>query len=184
MRILYRIRQAWQAGIVNPRPSDLSQLTGILTPPMLEIFNRQKPFEKAHSIQVYQQLVRTGEKCEDLLIAALLHDIGKIRFPLHLWERAVIVLFRSLFPDASRNWGTGEPAGWRRPFVVAENHPVWGKEIALQAGVSPLTATIIERHQEPRVFSNNGRVNITGDQDQNSEVDLLVYKLQMLDHQN
>ena len=184
MRILYRIRQAWRAAVVKPRPSDEFLVNKMLTPSMVAKFNQLKPYDQAHSIHIYHRLVQAGEIQNDLLVAALLHDIGKICYPLSLWERVVIVVFNSLFPGASQNWGKGDPSSWRRPFVVAENHPAWGSKIALEAGASPLAATIIDRHQDPVAFSKNGKANLAGDQDQISDVDFLVYKLQLFDHRN
>jgi hypothetical protein len=40
-------------------------------------------------------------------------------------------------------------SSWQRPFIVASQHPRWGAELAIEAGVTPLTANLIRRHQEP-----------------------------------
>lgn len=84
----------------------------------------------------------------DLWVAALLHDVGKIRYPLNLWERIEVVLFNSMMPGKAQDWGQAEPVGWRKPFVVALQHPGWGADLAERAGATPMTVALIRRHQE------------------------------------
>ena len=43
---------------------------------------------------------------------------------------------------------TPEPHGWRRPFVIYRHHMEIGASRATQAGCSPLTVSLIRRHQE------------------------------------
>ena len=38
--------------------------------------------------------------------------------------------------------------GWRRTFIVAEQHPAWGAALAAEAGASPRLVTLIRLHQE------------------------------------
>ena len=110
---------------------------------------KMQPNEQAHSLHIFRQLLAEGEESRDLLTAALLHDVGKSRFPLHLWERVLVVLGHTLAPSWVERWGEGEPYGWRRPFVVAVKHPIWGAELASEAGASPLAVSLIRRHQAP-----------------------------------
>jgi len=42
-----------------------------------------------------------------------------------------------------------EIRGWRRAFVVGEQHPAWGARLAAEAGASPCTVALIRLHQEP-----------------------------------
>ena len=82
---------------------------------------------------VWRRLVDQDEHNPDLLAAALLHDVGKSRFPLRLWERVLIVSLKAFFPDRATRWGVGAAKGWRRALVVAAQHPTWGAEMARQA---------------------------------------------------
>ena len=159
-RILYRTRQFWRALGANPAPEDLKRVRSVLNPGLMALFLRLSPAEQAHSISVFNKLVENGESHLELLQAALLHDVGKSRFPLRLWERVAIVLGKAAFPQRSHSWGSLPPEGWppaagwkilhglRRPFVVARQHPNWGADMVTQAGGSSLTVTLIRRHQD------------------------------------
>jgi hypothetical protein len=123
-----------------------------------------QPSEQTHSLQVCKELLSVTDKDHlpqqwDLLVAALLHDVGKSRRPLRAYERVMIVLGHALFPDIVNRWG-GEDVKidddnrdvtrltWLKIlFVVAEQHPCWGASLAAEAGVSPLTASLSRHHQ-------------------------------------
>ncbi|HJW91299.1 MAG TPA: HD domain-containing protein [Anaerolineales bacterium] len=147
-RLFYRTRQFWQALWWAPAREDLKQLRSTLPPEMMALFHQLQPGEQAHSLLVWRRLVDQDEHNPDLLAAALLHDVGKSRFPLRLWERVLIVSLKAFFPDWATRWGVGAAKGWRRALVVAAQHPTWGAEMARQAGASARTQELIRRHQE------------------------------------
>ena len=158
--IVYRIRQFWLAVHGAPDPGDLALARSILTPQQMELFQQMQLNEQAHSLQVCKRLAQqkegeSGDERECLLVAALLHDVGKNRQPLSLLERVEIVVAHALLPEKSKAWGAlppgdaaGQKSGWRRPFVTAEHHAVWGAKMATAAGASPLAVALIRRHQE------------------------------------
>ena len=150
-RILYRTRQFWLSILAEPAPEELQIAYRYLNPEQREIFEKMQPGEQAHSLKVLRTIIAQGENHPDLYKAALLHDVGKSRFPLKWWERVFIVLVKSVRPDWAKRWGKepGLDSFWRRAFVVAEQHPAWGAEIAARAGVSPLAVSLIRRHQDP-----------------------------------
>jgi hypothetical protein len=147
-RISYRSRQFWHALTAIPAAEDLIQIRQILAPGEFALFKMLQPAEQVHALNVFQILVRSGVNSPDLLKSALLHDVGKTRIHLHLWERILIVLARKFIPRAVQRWGQGEARGWRRPFVVAEQHANWGAEMSVRAGSPPLTVVLIRRHQD------------------------------------
>jgi hypothetical protein len=153
-RILYRTRQFWQILRIAPSKDELDRARSRLTPAQLALFLRMQPGEQSHSLRVYSKLVEAGESDPDLLAAALLHDSGKIRYPLSLGERAWIVIGKALFPNQARGWSQEEIQGpkravfWKRPFIVAERHPDWGADLVSKAGASNRTIALIRRHQE------------------------------------
>lgn len=152
-RVLYRARQFWNALFSAPSLAELETLNPLLDPAQMALFCQMHRSEQAHSIQVMRAvMVASGrihvEQRKYLLQAALLHDVGKSRHPLRLWERVIIVLANAFTPGRVQDWGEGEPRGWRRAFVIARQHPVWGAQMAADVGASPLTVTLIQRHQE------------------------------------
>lgn len=164
----YRARQFWAALRATPDPANLQMAQTYLTARQMKLFESMQPSEQAHSLQVFKQLydqaVQDPAQMEkdypDLLVAALLHDVGKSCQPLHLWERVLIVLGRAFFPRQARQWGQPRVAveagtrgkqpwlEWRRPFIIAEQHPRWGAELAADAGASPLAISLILHHQQ------------------------------------
>jgi hypothetical protein len=147
-RLAYRSRQFWNALLGPPRRVESEALLPHLTPAQITLFRRMQPSEQAHAVQTLERLKAAGQTDPDLLTAALLHDVGKILYPLSLFERVIIVLGKHFSRRSARRWGQGKPAGFRRPFVVAAQHPGWGADLAEQAGASRRTVDLIRRHQE------------------------------------
>jgi len=153
-RLFYRTRQFWMALKPATPLADLEIVATFLNGEQLALFQCMQPNEEAHSLRVLQALLERGERDKDLCVAALLHDVGKIRYPLRLWDRVWIVLVQAVFPGSMQRWGQeGDgrletAAWWRKAFVVAAQHPQWGSEMAAAVGASPLAATLIRRHQE------------------------------------
>jgi hypothetical protein len=64
-----------------------------------------------------------------------------------LWERVIVVLAEHFLPIRAERWAQEEtPRGWRRGFVIRRLHPVWGAELAAQAGATPRTVALIRQH--------------------------------------
>jgi len=141
-----RLRQGLRALRAWVRPPDRSRAAPYLSPPLFSVFEMMRAGEAQHSLNVLDTLRARGESDPALLAAALLHDCGKAQQPYWLWERALIVIARKLFPSRLERWGGGEPRGWRRPFVVNRQHPVWGAALVTTAGADPLTIELIANH--------------------------------------
>jgi hypothetical protein len=173
MGFMYRARQFWRALTAAPDAESLRRARSILSPELWVLFSSLRPSEQAHSLSVFRQLIEENETDADLLTAALLHDVGKSRYPLPLWERMAIVLGRNAFPEQARRWGRAKPSGWRRPFVIAEQHAGWGGEMAAQAGASEMVQSLIRRHQEIVMISSTASLE-----------DRLLSRLQRFDNES
>jgi hypothetical protein len=156
VRILYRVRQFWRMVFEKPDASELEQVQAILSAEQMVLFMEMQPGEKNHALTMYHRLVEQDENNPDLLVAALLHDVGKTRYTLNLLERAMVVLARAAISGQARQWGNPPQnawealPGWQKPFVVAEQHAAWGVELAHDTGISALTETLIRNHHHPK----------------------------------
>jgi len=182
----YRLGQFFQALTARQlAPSELEEIDSILTPTQQTLFRRMCTNDQRHSLQVLQTLIKMGEMNRDLLTAALLHDVGKSPYPLRLWERPVVVLIRRFRPATAVRWGDPmgkEPRGWKRPFIIYEQHPDWGAEMANAAGCSPLTTWLIRWHQG--WSERGGKQEFSNFSDTNSSAPDLLRALQRADNAN
>ncbi len=152
MRIIYRAHQFWRTVFLKTNLSELSIARDRLTPEQWALFTQMQPAEQAHALRMLHKLLDQGENQPDLLLAALLHDVGKLYFRMNPIERALVVIVQAFFPGFTKRWGA-IPAGgwealprWHKAFVVAEHHAEWGAQLAHQAGLSPLAETLIRQH--------------------------------------
>jgi hypothetical protein len=172
--IFYRLEQFWLAlRAVAPSDNQLAPAREVLNPAQMKLFTRMQSSEQIHSLRVIGTLQAEGQTNPDLLVAALLHDIGKIRYPLRLWERIFIVLGKTFLPDRVKSWGDGTRRRWARPFEVAQQHPLWGAQLAQDAGATPLAVSLIRRHQNDIPHENTSSLE-----------DHLLYLLQRADNQH
>ena len=146
---LYRVRQFLGALLARVSSEELRQADEVLPPGAQALFRKMSVPDQRHSLNVMRTLRRAGHSEVDLLAAALLHDVGKADAKIHSWHRAIIVLSRRFAPGLLAWLTHGEPRGVRRPFVIHRQHMEIGAQWAAQAGCSPLTVSLIRRHQEP-----------------------------------
>lgn len=172
MGLAYRIRQLRNNLTAGPLTAGArAEIVEQLTPAERDLFFRFTHADQWHSYRVLRTLREAGYNHPDLLTAALLHDVGKIRCPLSIWDRTFIVVGGALFPTRADRWAGGSLDSWRRPFVARAQHPAWGAEMAIEAGVRPAVVEMIRRHQD----------RTTGDE---NETDRLLAILQWADDQN
>lgn len=149
MGIAYRLRQLRENLTAGPlTAAAAAEVDALLTPAERELFDRFSAADQWHSVRVLHTLREAGYNNPDLAAAALLHDVGKTRYPLSAWDRTVIVVVQTIMPGRAAAWGDGPGEGWRRPFVVRSRHPAWGAEMAEKAGAREPVVDLIRRHQD------------------------------------
>ncbi len=147
-----RIQQGLRALFAFARPVDLDLAARVLTPEQLRLFRRMRRAEQLHSLNVLRSVQAQGSTPvpPDLAVAALLHDVGKSRYPLALWQKTVAVLVRAFAPRVFDRLSTGDPRSLiNRPFAVYVHHPAWSAELAEQVGTSSGAVWLIAQHQQP-----------------------------------
>ena len=148
MSALHRLDQGLRALAAWTRPVDDALAERHLPPELAALYRRMRRSERQHSLRVLRRLLDAGQTHPDLLAAALLHDLGKIRTAFYLPEKVLVVLVKVFAPRYYWRWGSGSARGWRRPFAVSVQHPAWGADLVAGAGGSPRTVELIRRHQD------------------------------------
>ncbi len=163
MHLPYRLRQLRQILTAGPLPSEArDEIAGVLSTQERDLFYRFTNADQWHSLRVLRTLRDAGYNHPDLQAAALLHDIGKTKYPLTAWERSAIVMGQALFPASAEKWGRDSLESWQRPFVVRANHPEWGAQMAAAAGSRPGVVDLIRRHQDQLDAEHNDGNKLLG----------------------
>lgn len=154
MPALYRVRQFVGAVGAWFRASESDQVvaSAYLSPPMMSLFEAMPRYDRQHALKVLRTLQEKGHAEPDLLVAALLHDVGKSAGRgggLRLWHRVATVLLRAFWPSFFEQLGKERPGNWRYPFFVQQHHAALGAELARQAGCSVVAVELIRRHEDP-----------------------------------
>jgi hypothetical protein len=151
MTPLYRMTQGVRALLAFTQDVDYTLPERYLSPGLLRVFRQMQRNEQLHSVRVLESvLAQQPETPHDLAVAALMHDSGKVRYPLSVYGKTVAVLVRRLFPVLYRYASERDPrrAVWARPCVVAVYHPMWGADILRQHDAPERAVWLVEHHQE------------------------------------
>ena len=100
--IAYRLRQVHQQlGFVAPlTKEDCKEVARVLpSPAAFSLFRAMSPADQQHALRVCRGLQARGCTNEDMLAAALLHDVGKAQGRVPFWTRPAIVLGKKLAPQ-------------------------------------------------------------------------------------
>ena len=143
---LYRVSQFYRSLTEQPAREDLERAETLLPSKLFELFTQMQPFEQAHVIRVMDGMISFGYDDPEVQIAALLHDVGKVKHPIRPWERTVAVIVRRVFPNKFHQWGQGKANLFGRAIVVAARHAEWGAELSAAAGASQRVVRLIRNH--------------------------------------
>jgi hypothetical protein len=153
--VMYRLGQGFQQlGFVKPlNEADYAEAERWLPTLALPLFRSMRVPEQQHALRVCRGLYASGCREEDLLAAALLHDVGKSEGRVPFWTRPTIVLGKRLCPQLLKRvavYPDMQQSRWRRSLGYAWWHAEIGAELAAQAGLSPQAVVYIRTHHQPQ----------------------------------
>jgi len=113
--------------------------------PERALYRRMDPRERDHAVRVARAvLLRRPNASDELVRAALLHDVGKSRRGYRVSERILVHLVGGgAVPPEPRLGGL---AGARQ---VARHHAAYGAAMIREAGGAPRVADLVARHERP-----------------------------------
>jgi hypothetical protein len=157
-RSVRRTQQFFRATFARVRPDEIAKVETLLPPAQAALFCRMDRQDQRHCLDVYDTLVRAGYRDDELLRAALLHDVGKASQPgepgrITVWHRVAIVLLQGLAPGKLERLaaeGRAEGRGWKVPFAVHQEHAEASAQLAAEAGCLPTVTDLIRAHHPGR----------------------------------
>src|SRR5215213_6736056 len=96
---IQRLRQGIRALFAFTQPVDFDLAASYLTPAEMALFRQMRRSEQLHSLNVLRTVLAESAAAQqfvppELAVAALLHDVGKSRYPLAVWQKTIAVLVR------------------------------------------------------------------------------------------
>jgi len=157
--VRYRVDQFLRALTAQHALSEqrISRAYRVLSPEGRALFIEQAPQDQRHALDVYETLLEEGHTNEDLLTAALLHDVGKVVVQAPPWRRAVFVLTKPFAPWATSALLPNGVNSGHSPLATYANHAEIGAHLAKEIGCSALTVDLIRHHESRPPADQPGR---------------------------
>ena len=148
--ILRRLGQGLRALLAFATSPELDLAQRYLTEREFAAFQRLSRADQLHSLNVLRAVLRAEPNPPPALAAAaLLHDAGKSRYHLEVWQKTLAVLMLRLAPAVGQKLSQGERLNiWRAPFIVRKQHPRWSGELLRECGSDAVVVWLAENHHK------------------------------------
>jgi hypothetical protein len=148
--VIDRIAQG-VSGLFPRIPADRDKiLAEMLSLPQRDAFITLPVFDQVHLCATYRYVRDTGATDEELLRAALLHDLGKAAQGgrVTLLDRTLNVLLSAVALALLDRLAKLPAPRWRAGLALAVHHPRLGAEWAAELGCSARTCWLIAHHAD------------------------------------
>jgi hypothetical protein len=145
-----RIRQGIRALLAFSYSVDYPLAEQYLSAMQMALFRQMGRSEQLHSLNVLRSvLAQSAQTPHDLAVAALMHDVGKSRYKLAVWQKTVSVLVKKFLRGASARLAAyNQLTFWNAPFVVRQWHPKWSAELLAEIGSTEGVIWLAEHHAD------------------------------------
>ncbi|MDQ6659629.1 MAG: HDOD domain-containing protein, partial [Chloroflexota bacterium] len=154
--VFYRLQQVrQQLGFAAPLSFEQqAEVAQWLPTTAVSLFRTMSNADQQHSLRVCRGLQAIGCTEDDMLAAALLHDVGKAQGRVPFWTRPAIVIGKKIAPKLLTRLVV-YPAKeqimprWQRSLSYAWYHAEVGAKLAAQMGLSERAVLYIHTHHQP-----------------------------------
>jgi len=150
---ILRISQGLTALLPHPEPDEDCFTQHWLTEEQQVAFQELPNHDRGHLVRVARTLKARAPGHHDLIVAGLLHDLGKTngRQTVRLCDRTAKVILERLSPSLLRWLARPDPSRWRAGIVLAVHHPAIGAMRAGQLGCSDRVVWLIKHHEDSMI---------------------------------
>ncbi|MEM9951584.1 MAG: hypothetical protein AAF846_08300 [Chloroflexota bacterium] len=150
MPVTQRFRQGIRALLAFSTDVDYDLAERYLNSQQMTLFQQMAKPEQLHSLNVLRDVLAQSEQTpHDLAVVALLHDSGKARCHLAVWQKTISVLVSKFLPSLDdRLSRDGQLTFWRAPFMVRRNHPTWSAQFLADLGCNERIVWLAEHHAD------------------------------------
>lgn len=163
-----RIREGHIALWPRREPGEELILRRWLTDEQRRAFRELPLHDRGHLARVTKTLTQRAPDNTDLIVAGLLHDLGKVEtgHRVRLIDRVAKVLLNHISPRLLRWLARPNPSRWRAGIVLAVHHAEIGAERAARLGCSDRVVWLIKHHEDSNSIIDDPELRLLADVDQ------------------
>jgi putative nucleotidyltransferase with HDIG domain len=127
---------------------EVAEVRTLLTPAEFDLFRRAEPRDRRHSVDLLHLLCREGvggaAPSSEMLVAALLHDVGK--GPLRTSDRVLFVVLQAALPAVLDRVAKSDAGHRRAALWRLRHHATLSADRLREAGSAERVIEIVAAH--------------------------------------